>query len=250
MDVTYKLLLYNLQNIIAQGAVLMDSWNGLDFIIFLIFAVNTIMGMVRGAMKEIISMLCLSAALIIMIKFTVPLAAFFNSSPLITDVVDSSVIRNFMLAIGAGALTPALLQEVFYCISILICFVGTFSLCEGALAYRGFSESLSFPYAALNSKLGAALGCTRAYVVTLIFLAIISLHLFTQGSPTANQFIANSYFARLFQSMTIKLDSLITGQNPEKYREIFEGKDLYNQEQILKQLKSDDSVEKSMEQAR
>lgn len=215
----------------------MDSWNGLDFIIFLIFVLNTVLGMVRGATKEIMSMICLSAALIIMIKFTVPLTGLFNSSPVMADVVDNGFIRNFMLAINAGPLTIDLLKQVFYSLSTLVCFVGAFSICEAALTRTGFQESYSFPYAALSSKLGAALGCTRGYVITLIFL-LVSTHIFS-GTAIGNEFLSGSYFANLFQSSTAKLDGLIIGQRPEKYKEIFEGKDLYNQEQIFKQLKTD-----------
>lgn len=210
----------------------MNNWNGFDFLIFLIFVVNTILGMVRGATKEIISLMCLSAALIVTIKFAVPLADFFNSSPLINNVVDNEFMQNFMHAIGAGPLTPNLLKETFYSISILICFVGTFSLCEGALSYTGFVQSFSFPYAALNTKLGAALGCTRGYIISLIFLVILTLHIF-RGE---NNFITGSFFARFFEASTVRLDSLITGQRPEDYQKVFEGKDLYNSEEIMRQL--------------
>src|SRR5205085_4360245 len=128
----------------------MNNWNGFDFLIFLILVLNTILGMARGATKEIISMMCLSMALIITIKFTVPLAGFFNSSPLISGVVSNNVVQNFMLAIGAGPLTEDLLDQIFYGLSLLVCFVGTFSICEGALNYTGFVQVFSFPYATLN----------------------------------------------------------------------------------------------------
>src|SRR5579862_3207090 len=118
----------------------MNSWNGLDFIIFLIFAANFILGMSRGTTREIISMMCLCAALIITIRFTVPLAAFFNKSPLMVDVVSSAFVQRFMEAIGAGPLTEDLLRQTFYSISILVCFVGTFSLCEAGLARTNLTE--------------------------------------------------------------------------------------------------------------
>lgn len=211
----------------------MNSWNGLDFLIFLIFALNTILGMVRGSAKEIISMMCLCVALIFMIKFTVPLANFFNSSPLIVDVVDNKIIQNFMLAIGAGPMTASLLKEIFYSISILICFVGIFSICEAALTKTGFVQYMSFPYATIDRKLAAALGCTRGYVITLILLVILALHLLR---GTDSSIISGSYFAKLFQGATIKLDQIITGQNPDQYRDVLQGKDLYNATDVMKAL--------------
>lgn len=181
---------------------------------------------------RIMAMMCLCAALIVTIKFTVPLATFFNHSPLINNVVDNQFMQRFMVAIGAGPITAELLQQLFYSISMLVWFVGTYSLCEGALAYSGYIQSLSLVSAAISSKLGAALGCTRGYIVSLVFLAIFTLHIF-KGQ---DNFITGSFFARLFQSSTIRLDSLISGQRPEEYMKAFQGKDLYNSEQIMQQL--------------
>lgn len=211
----------------------MNNWNGLDFFVFLIFAANTILGMARGATKEIISMMCLSVALIFTIKFTVPLANFFNSSPLLKDVVSNDFINNFMIAIGAGSLTENLLREIFYSISILICFVGIFSICEGALSVTGVVEMYPFPYAALNRKIGAGLGATRGYVISLIFLCIISLHIF---KGNADSLFTNSFFLHLFQGPIVQLDSIITGQQPEQYKEIFKGKELYNEKNVLQSI--------------
>lgn len=214
----------------------MNSWNGFDFLIFLILALNTILGMTRGATKEIISMMCLSLALIITIKFTIPLAAFFNSSPLISSVVENNIVQNFMIAIGAGPLTEDLLDQIFYGLSLLVLFVGTFSITEGCLNYTGFVQVFSFPYAALNTKLGAALGCTRGYVISLIFISIFTLHIFKGNS----NFITGSFFSQLFATGAIRLDSIISGQNPEDYQKIFEGKELYDSGKIMQQLGAPD----------
>jgi uncharacterized membrane protein required for colicin V production len=210
----------------------MNSWNGFDFLIFLIFAANTVLGMSRGATKEIISMMCLSVALIFSIKFTIPLAAFFNQSPLINNVVDNSFIQNFMLAIGAGPMTADLLMQTFYSISLLICFVGIFSICEAALTRTGVVEMYSFPYVAIDRKLGGALGCTRGYVISLLVISILTLHLFKANDAM----FSNSFFVHLFQNQTIEFDSIISGQQPEQYREILKGKELYKTSDVMKNL--------------
>ena len=209
----------------------MSGWNGVDFLFFLIFAVNTLLGMSRGATKEIISMMCLCVALIFTIKFTVPLSNFLNSSPSIVKVVESPIIQNFMLAIGAGPLTVELLHQIFYSISLLICFVSIFSICEGALTMSGFVEMYPFPYAAFNRKVGGTLGFTRGYVINLIFICIFTLHLF---SGSRDSMFSNSFFVKLFHGSAVRLDSIISGQNPDQYQKIFEGKNLYNEEQLLK----------------
>lgn len=210
----------------------MSGWNGLDFFIFLIFFVNTILGMSRGATKEIISLMCLSAALIFTIKFTVPLAQFLNRSPAIQDVLDSQIIQRFVAAIGANPLTANFLAEVSYSVSVLICFVGIFSVTEAVLSVTGFVEVFSFPYATLNRKVGAALGATRGYVINLIFIMILSLHLFKNDNNAP--LISGSHFINLFQAAAVKLDGLIQGQEVERYQEIYQDKNLYNEKDVFK----------------
>jgi uncharacterized membrane protein required for colicin V production len=222
----------------------MGNWNGLDFFVFLIFFLNTVLGMSRGATKEIIAMMCLCAALIFTIKFTVPLAAFFNSSPLISDMVNNFMTINFMNAIGAGPLTDKLLGALFYCISLLICFVGVFSITSAVLHFAGFQEAFSFPYATMTRKVGGGLGFVRGYIFTLIFLLVLA-HIFTRENNQAinTSFLTNSFFYKLFESSVNKLDQIIISQNPEKYRELFEGKNLYTPEQMFQHVNESQPVE-------
>lgn len=217
----------------------MNNWNGLDFFILLILAVNTMMGLSRGATKEIISMMCLSIGLIFTIKFTIPLAAFFNSSPLINDVVNNKLIENFMIAINAGPLTANLLKQIFYSISLLLCFVGSFSVCEAVLSFSGFGEVFSFPFAAVNRQVGGTLGFTRGFVITLILLSILTLHIFsTSNAIMTTNIFTGSYFVNLFRTPTAKLDYLISAQKPESYREIYKDKNLYNETDLYKNIKN------------
>lgn len=218
----------------------MNAWNGLDFFIFIIFTLNTMLGMVRGATRELISIMGLSAALIFSIKFTVPLAHFFNRSPIVNDVVQSRFVMNFMEAIGAGPLTVNLLISLFNAISLLICFVGIFSICEGALARPGFMEVFSFPYATLNRKVGAALGATRGYIFTIVFLSVLT-SIYQPGNNTAladNNVMQGSYFARLFDSTVAKFNEMVGEQKPERYKELYENKNLYNEQNVQQNLNS------------
>ncbi len=214
----------------------MNAWNGLDFFIFLIFASNTILGMVRGAMKEIISMMCLSVALIFTIKFTVPLAAFCNRSPLISSVVDNQFVQNFMQAIGAGPLTADLLYQTFYSISLLICFMFPFSLCEGALSRMGVVEMYTFPYLVWDRKIGGALGCVRGYVFSLMLIAIMTFHIFAGGTP---EFLQGSFFVNLFRDAAVRFDQLISAQTPDRYQEIYKGKDLFKANEVIEKMGTD-----------
>lgn len=153
-------------------------------------------------------------------------------------MVDNQWTRNFMTAIGAGPLTVGLLHQIFYSIALLICFVGAYSICEAGMAKTGFVTSFTFPFAAWNSKVGGMLGFVRGYVINLILLLILMLHIFGPGTPAiiTENMITTSYFAKLYRNAAIKLDSIITGQNPDKYREIFQDRNLYSPEMLEKQL--------------
>lgn len=216
----------------------MNSWNGLDFLLFLIFVFNTLLGMARGATKEIISTICVITGLIFTIKFTVPLANFLNGSPLIQNVVNTPIMQNFMNSIGAGQLTVNLLNQIAYSISILICFVGVYSICEAVLHSTGIIEAFKFPFAVMDRKLGAALGCARGYIFVLIFLVILAQHLLQgNNSKAANDIISGSFFANLLQNQVIGLDNLITQQNPANYKKAYEGVNLYNANSVYQSIK-------------
>ncbi|VVC76703.1 hypothetical protein AQUSIP_20280 [Aquicella siphonis] len=216
----------------------MSGWNGLDFLIFIILVVNTVLGMVRGGSREAISLMCLSAALIVTIRFTVPLANLINSSPLIEGVVNNTFMQNFMQAIDAGPLTVDLLNQLGYTISMLVCFVGTFSACEAGLSMTGFLEAYGFATAVINRKLGGALGLTRGYIINLLFLSILAIHL---NPGFDSRLVSGSYFAGLFSSQTLFLDKLISSQDVEKYHELYMKQNI-KPEQLYKVLSKPEDI--------
>jgi len=220
----------------------MSNWNGLDFFIFLIFFLNLVLGMSRGATKEIVSMMCLSVALIFTIKFTLPLYVFLNKSPLIQDVLTSKFVLNFMAAVGAGPLTADMLKELSYSMSVAITFFGTFFTCEAGLSIVGFSELFTFPYAMMNRKVGGTLGTTRGYVISVIVILLL-IHMF-KTNP-----ITGSFFMNLFQGTANTLDSLIAGQQVEQYPEIFKNKNLYNEKDIYKMLHQEQMLPQKQDQS-
>lgn len=214
----------------------MNSWNGLDFFIFLILALNTMRGMSRGAGKEMIALMCLSAALIFAIKFTVPLASFFSKSPTLISVVENKFIASFLYSIGAGPLTLGLLNHVMYSLSLVICFVSVFSATEACIAYSGYAPSWSLTQAVVNRKIGSAIGFTRGYIITLLFLSILTLHIFKdEYRMPGGDFIAGSFFVKLFESQTRIFDEMIGSQQPENYQEIYKNKPV-NEQHIIQQL--------------
>lgn len=214
----------------------MNNWNGLDFFIFLILALNTVRGISRGAGKELIAFMCLSAALIFSIKFTVPLSNFLSTSPLAVSVVQNKLVTNFFHSIGAGPLTIELLNQIMYSISLLICFVGVFAATEAAIVYSGYTERLSFVQAVAYRKIGGAIGFTRGYIISLVFLSILTLHIYKNNqSAFGSGFFSGSFFVNLFESQTEKLDEMISSQQPENYQELYQNQP-YNEHNVIENL--------------
>jgi uncharacterized membrane protein required for colicin V production len=209
---------------------MMSNWGGLDYFIFLILVLNILLGMARGATKEIISTLCMCAALIATIKFTIPLTKFVNHSPLLRDVVTSIHVQNFMRAMELPPLTEDMLLHLGYCISLLICFTSIYCVCEAVLAYTNAVQVFRFPYALMDRKMGAAMGAMRGFVISLVFIMILE-HIFVGEMP-------QSFFVRAFVVPTRKFDYLISQQAPERYKEILQDKSLYDAEAIMNQLQN------------
>jgi len=204
----------------------MSNWSGLDYFIFLFFLMNILLGMARGGLKESISTFGLCAALVMTIAFTGPLTKFVNSSPLMTDVVSSPMVQNFMKAVGMPPLTYDSLVNCGYALSLLICFVGAFGVCEAVLAYSNVMEAFSLPVTLINRKVGVALGALRGFIFTVIFLVVLK-HLFMGD----NQYLGT--FATMFQGPVDKLDYLIQIRAPERYGEILKDSNLYNTQKVL-----------------
>jgi hypothetical protein len=163
-----------------------------------------------------------------MIKFTMPVAEYINKSPLIIDVVTSQFVMNFMKAINMPPLTDAVLFSFNFCLSLLICFVGTFSVCEATLSYSSAMEAFGMSTTIINRKSGAAFGATRGFVLVLIFIVILQ-RLFV-GEPPASRFID------LLGPSATKMKDIIVSGAPQRYIEILQDKNLYNQDQILNDL--------------
>ncbi len=217
----------------------MNNWNGLDFFVFLILTLNTIRGMSRGAGKELIALMCLSAALIFSIKFTVPLTNFLNQSPMMIAAVDNTFIKNFLHTIGAGPLTLGLSQQLMYTISLLICFVSVFSITEACITISGYAESVSMTQAVVYRKVGAAIGFTRGYIITLVFLSILTQHIFKNDQT---KFVSGSFFVGLFDSQIKTFDAMIASQQPENYQELYKNQPV-NEQEIIRGLSAPEKTQ-------
>jgi membrane protein required for colicin V production len=176
----------------------MADFTWFDYILFLIFFLNTILGFARGVSKEIISFLSLVIALFIAVKFTTPIANVLTTSQGAEDVL--AVFTKYLSYNGSGSL-----NSLAFGLSFLILFLGIFFTGEAAIFYANI-ELFLFPFSVIGRLLGAALGFVRGYVLDVVLLLILQLTSF----PMNNAWEQSYFVPRLMPQVT-KLAGLIVG---------------------------------------
>lgn len=145
----------------------MAGFTTLDYLIFLVFFANVVLGLARGIYKEAISLICVVVAFIVAIHFTGRLAIFLNGSQGFQDVL--TVFVKFW-----DIHVSAYLQYISYGVSFLVLFVGTYSLGEAANFYTAF-EWFIFPFVLLGRLLGGVFGLIRGYAFNVVLIMILQL---------------------------------------------------------------------------
>lgn len=142
----------------------MSNLNAVDFIVLLILAFSTIMGIMRGFLKEIISVVSWVAAAFVAMTFASPVAAHFSGGA--GAAAQSAVGSSVNVAQPVTVLTIG--------ISFLVLFVGTLfigSIVGYLFSGAGTASGLGF----FNRILGAGFGLVRGYVMVIIFMFVAEL---------------------------------------------------------------------------
>jgi membrane protein required for colicin V production len=178
------------------------NYTWIDYIIIAIFFVNIALGLMRGFLKEVVSIMAMILAFFIAIEFTQPLANFLSTAQGALDVI--SVISNFF-----GINVQGQLVAFTFGLSFLVIFVGVLSFGE-AVIYYGPMDIVTNPITFLFRLLGGVLGFIRGYALCIIFILIMQL------SPEISQNNAwtQSNFVPQLQPNAIWLGSLIGFPNP------------------------------------
>ena len=143
------------------------NYTWVDYFIFGIFLFSALLGLARGLLREIISALSLLLALVVMIKFTMPLSALLYNNQGALDVI-ASFMYYFNLAVASQ------LYVVAVGVSLLLLFVAVYTTGEAINFYANL-ELVVFPLAWIGRILGAALGLMRVYVFNLILILVVQL---------------------------------------------------------------------------
>jgi uncharacterized membrane protein required for colicin V production len=166
-----------------------------DVVLFLAIFVNTILGFARGLFREAISILCLIVAIVVAMKFTVPLSEFLSTSAGFKDVV--LVITRY--ANHPGANGPLYLFG--FGVSFLLLFVGVYSISEVVNHYvSNIGAFILFPMLAILDRIIAGvLGFIRGYIFALITILIVGLSPVVLTSGWTNSVLVPNLWPNAFK---------------------------------------------------
>lgn len=173
----------------------MATW--VDYVIFCIFFFSTLLGLARGLLREIISILTILVAFVIAIQFTPTLTNLLSNLQGSQDVI--FVISKYFDTDATYSLSSLTLA-----ISFLVLFVGTYSIGEAINYYATANVFMFVTLAFIYRISGAALGFIRGYAFSIVFIFVMQLTPITQY-PEWTQ----SYFVSQLQPAANQLGSLV-----------------------------------------
>lgn len=156
----------------------MTSFNAVDIGILAIFFISAFAGLMRGFVKEFLSLLTWIVAIIVASKFSKPLAASFSSADVVQTSMGSTGDYISWLAIG---------------VSFAVLFAAT--MIVGAIFNLFITRAVeSGGISVINRMLGGVFGLARGYLINLVLIFLLSLTPFAQ-----NSLWTDSQFVRFFQ---------------------------------------------------
>jgi membrane protein required for colicin V production len=174
-----------------------ENFNLIDYTFLTIFLLSIFVGLRRGLVKEVVSIVSWIAAFFIACAFATKLAAVFAGSSNIVQTTVSSVASK----IGVDASGAVSTMMVGVCFVFL--FVGT--LVVGSIVNHILTTIADVPGISLvNRGLGAVFGFVRGYLITLVIIFIVQVTLGIQTMAWTQ-----SQFVQVFQPSVAQLSNLI-----------------------------------------
>jgi membrane protein required for colicin V production len=158
------------------------GYNSVDYLVLAIFAISILAGLMRGFVKEAISLATWFVAGYIAATFASPLAAMFSGS--VQTSAQSVVGSNVNVATGINVMALG--------ISFVALFLGTM-LAGSIINYMVSGVFNAGGLGILNRLLGGAFGAVRGYIIVILFMFLAELTpMGAQTAWTQSQFV-NSF---------------------------------------------------------
>lgn len=175
---------------------MMSNLNWVDILILCVFLFSVLAGLMRGLVKEIISLLTWIAAFIIAIIFSSKLAALFTGTQQVQSAISSA-----SNAVGTSAAQSISVLSVG--VSFIILFVGT--LLIGSIIGSIISKAVdSVGIGFINRFLGGVFGLARAFLLVLVGMFLIQLTTLQQ-----QPWWVQSQFVSSFQPAVVWLGGVV-----------------------------------------
>lgn len=175
----------------------MSNLNWVDLVILAIFLISVLAGLMRGLVKEIISLATWIAAIFIAVMFSSKLAMLFTSTQPVQSMVSST-----STSIGSSTAHPVSLLAIG--ISFLILFIGTMII--GAIINYIISSAMSsIGLGLINRLLGAVFGLARGFLIVVVAIFLVEL-----SSIQQNPWWQQSQFVDNFQPAVKWLSDLVS----------------------------------------
>ncbi|MBX3709250.1 MAG: CvpA family protein [Gammaproteobacteria bacterium] len=180
-----------------MGTMDLGTLNVVDIAILVIFFVSILIGFGRGFISEALSLLTLIAAFVVAIMFTNTLAAYFTSTTMVQEVVNSTTT-----AVGTSTAQPISYMALGISFGILFAATvivgGIIKALLNLMFQRGI---LGFG----NRIFGGIFGFFRGYLINLVLIFLVQL------SPLASQpWWQHSQYVPKFQPQVVWLGNIVS----------------------------------------
>jgi membrane protein required for colicin V production len=171
--------------------------NFVDIVILLVFLFSIIIGLGRGFVSEVLSLLVLVAAFAVAVTFTNPLANYFTNTETVQHVVNSTTT-----AVGMSTAKPISYAAIGISFAILFALTVIVGMAIKSVINLLFQSGvLGFG----NRILGGVFGFARGYLINLVLIFLIQL------SPLSTQSWWNqSQLVPLFRSQVVWLGNMVS----------------------------------------
>ena len=160
--------------------------NWIDYLILAVLLISMIVGLKRGLVREVLSLITLIAAFVVAILFADSLSQVFSGSQAAQHVADQ-------IASNTASINPA--QPISYAalgISYILLFIGTIivgTFITYLVSYAVESGGISFS----NRFLGALFGLCRGFLLIVVVLFLVELSPFAEASSLAHSKLVVSF---------------------------------------------------------
>ena len=149
------------------------TFNWVDYLLLAVFFISVVGGLMRGGVREVMSLLTWIAAFIVASLFAKPVASYFAGSQSAQSLISSASTGSFGMSAGSQVSLFAL------GVSFTVLFFATI-IAGSLLGYFANRIVEGGGISIVNRVLGGTFGFVRGYLIDLLIIFIVQLTPFSQ----------------------------------------------------------------------